>query len=123
MVDRTENANTVIADIDLHSVDAPRIAKRLVLKPNDEYGGKGIVLGWTVDDDGEWNDAHCKRRARREPHIVQERVTVVPSEIMARLGGQQRFTLASGCSTPHRSCLTAVVMAGCLTRIATDPLY
>jgi len=23
---------------------------RLVLKPNDEYGGKGIVLGWTVDD-------------------------------------------------------------------------
>ncbi len=22
----------------------------LVLKPNDEYGGKGIVLGWTVDD-------------------------------------------------------------------------
>ena len=23
--------------------------ERLVLKPNDEYGGKGIVLGWTED--------------------------------------------------------------------------
>ena len=22
--------------------------ERLVLKPNDEYGGKGVVLGWTV---------------------------------------------------------------------------
>ena len=22
---------------------------KLVLKPNDDYGGKGIVLGWTVD--------------------------------------------------------------------------
>src|SRR5205814_10194015 len=21
----------------------------LVLKPNDEYGGKGVVLGWTID--------------------------------------------------------------------------
>src|SRR5688572_13397530 len=25
--------------------------ERLVLKPNDEYGGKGIVLGWEVSDD------------------------------------------------------------------------
>ncbi len=27
--------------------------EQLVLKPNDEYGGKGIVLGWEVDD-AEW---------------------------------------------------------------------
>src|SRR5207253_202465 len=26
-----------------------RNRERLVLKPNDEYGGKGVVLGWTVD--------------------------------------------------------------------------
>lgn len=26
---------------------------RLVLKPNDEYGGKGVVIGWTVDQ-AEW---------------------------------------------------------------------
>src|SRR5262249_1977596 len=30
--------------------------ERLVLKPNDEYGGKGIVLGWTVDE-STWQSA------------------------------------------------------------------
>ena len=29
---------------------------QLVLKPNDEYGGKGIVLGWEADD-AAWADA------------------------------------------------------------------
>jgi len=28
--------------------------ERLVLKPNDEYGGKGVVLGWTIDQH-EWS--------------------------------------------------------------------
>jgi hypothetical protein len=48
----------------------------LVLKPNDEYGGKGITLGWTVDD-ASWEQA--VRAALAAPHIVQERVDV-PSE-------------------------------------------
>src|SRR5205814_4345949 len=38
---------------DSHDIDlVPFIAghrEQLVLKPNDEYGGKGIVLGWEVD--------------------------------------------------------------------------
>ena len=47
-----------------------------VLKPNDEYGGKGIVLGWEVSA-SEWEEAI---RARLdEPTIVQRRV-VLPSE-------------------------------------------
>lgn len=50
--------------------------ERFVLKPNDEYGGKGIVLGWTVDA-GAWE--HAVREAMASPHIVQEKV-VVPSE-------------------------------------------
>ena len=29
---------------------------RLVLKPNDDYGGKGIVLGWLVAQ-GAWDEA------------------------------------------------------------------
>jgi len=48
----------------------------LVLKPNDEYGGKGIVLGWTVDA-ATWETA--VRTALQTPHIVQERVEI-PSE-------------------------------------------
>src|SRR3989442_10551747 len=50
--------------------------ENLVLKPNDEYGGKGIVLGWQVDS-AEWERAI--QTALAEPYIVQERVAI-PSE-------------------------------------------
>lgn len=89
----------------------------LVLKPNDEYGGKGIVLGWTVND-AEWDAAITTALA--EPYIVQERVEV-PSELWPawtdgalQLGERMLDTapfLADG-----------ITMSGCLTRIATDPL-
>jgi uncharacterized circularly permuted ATP-grasp superfamily protein len=89
----------------------------LVLKPNDEYGGKGIVLGWTVND-AEWDAAITAALA--EPYIVQERVEV-PSELWPawtdgalQLGERMLDTapfLADG-----------ITMSGCLTRIATDPL-
>lgn len=48
----------------------------LVLKPNDEYGGKGITLGWTVDA-STWEAAI--REALAQPFIVQRKVAI-PSE-------------------------------------------
>ncbi len=48
----------------------------LVLKPNDEYGGKGITLGWTVNGT-EWENAI--KDALAEPFIVQRKVAI-PSE-------------------------------------------
>ena len=63
-----------------HTVDlVPFILERredLVLKPNDEYGGKGIVLGWETDSSS-WERAI--QTALAEPYIVQERVAI-PSE-------------------------------------------
>ena len=53
-----------------------RHRERLVLKPNDDYGGAGIVLGWEVDDQA-WDAA--VRKAAEEPFIVQERIPL-PSE-------------------------------------------
>ncbi len=50
--------------------------ERLVLKPNDDYGGRGIVLGWTVDE-SEW--AQAVQTALSTPYIVQERIDI-PSE-------------------------------------------
>ncbi len=47
--------------------------QRLVLKPNDEYGGKGVVLGWTVDAH-EWEQALLA--ALTSSYVVQERVEV-----------------------------------------------
>lgn len=49
---------------------------QFVLKPNDEYGGKGVVLGWNVSQ-SEWESA--LRERLREPTIAQQRVTL-PSE-------------------------------------------
>jgi hypothetical protein len=48
--------------------------ERFVIKPNDEYGGSGVVLGWetTAED---W--AAAIQRALTTPHVVQERVNPV----------------------------------------------
>ena len=45
--------------------------ERLVLKPNDEYGGKGVVLGWDASQ-AEWQQAVDE--ALRQPSVVQLRV-------------------------------------------------
>lgn len=49
---------------------------RFVLKPNDDYGGAGIVLGWTVEST-EW--AAALRTALAQPYVIQERVGI-PSQ-------------------------------------------
>lgn len=45
----------------------------LVLKPNDAYGGKGVVLGWETDQQ-EWEKA--VQTALLEPSVVQEKVNI-----------------------------------------------
>ncbi len=47
--------------------------ENLVLKPNDAYGGKGVVLGWEVTQE-EWKQAI--QTALEEPHVVQEKVNI-----------------------------------------------
>lgn len=45
--------------------------QNLVMKPNDEYGGKGIFIGWAVSAE-EWKKA--VEAAQTEPYVVQCRV-------------------------------------------------
>jgi uncharacterized circularly permuted ATP-grasp superfamily protein len=91
--------------------------ERLVLKPNDDYGGRGIVLGWTVDDDA-WQAALLN--AIEDPYVVQERITL-PSEPFPSWEG-------GGVATYDRMVDIAPFITwgetvdGALTRIATDPL-
>jgi hypothetical protein len=47
-------------------------AHKLVLKPNDDYGGHGIYIGWAVPA-GEWEEAIAKALADGD-YLVQERV-------------------------------------------------
>jgi len=58
--------------------DIRRRRERLVLKPNDEYGGKGVTLGWESDERG-WDDALDRAiadAAQGRWWIVQERINV-----------------------------------------------
>jgi uncharacterized circularly permuted ATP-grasp superfamily protein len=91
--------------------------ERFVLKPNDDYGGKGIVLGWTVDD-ATWEQA--VRAALAEPYVVQERVRLPQEPFPSFVDGSVRVTERLLDTAPFVS--YGAFADGCLTRIATDPL-
>ncbi len=54
----------------------------LVLKPNDEYGGKGVLIGWETEQDA-WNAA--VQAALADPSIVQWRATIAYEDFPAFL--------------------------------------
>jgi hypothetical protein len=94
-----------------------RNRERFVLKPNDDYGGKGIVLGWTVDD-ARWEQA--VRAALAEPYVVQQRVKLPQEPFPSVVDGAVRITERLLDTAPFVS--YGAFVEGCLTRIATDPL-
>lgn len=66
--ERTINAGT---EIDL--VEWTRSnASKLVLKPNDDYGGHGIYIGWSLSE-SEWDEAIAVALANGD-YLVQEKV-------------------------------------------------
>ena len=56
--------------------DARKRRETLVLKPNDEYGGTGVTLGWEADERA-WDDA-LQAAAKDAPGtwVIQERIRV-----------------------------------------------
>jgi uncharacterized circularly permuted ATP-grasp superfamily protein len=65
--------------------------EQLVLKPNDEYGGTGVVLGWEASESA-WDDA--LKSALAEPTgtwVVQERIPV-RREIFPQFDGEGTVT-------------------------------
>ncbi|MBA3342600.1 MAG: hypothetical protein H0T48_12310 [Gemmatimonadaceae bacterium] len=91
--------------------------ERLVLKPNDDYGGRGIVLGWTVTAE-KWQDAI--RGALDEPYIVQQRVAIPEEPFAAWMDGSVDIHNRSLDTAPYVS--HGRFVEGCLTRISTDEL-
>jgi hypothetical protein len=63
-----------------------RNADRLVLKPNDEYGGTGIFIGWNSSA-AEW-DAAIETALQNGDYLVQERVKTA-KEIFPQLVGNE----------------------------------
>jgi uncharacterized circularly permuted ATP-grasp superfamily protein len=64
---------------------------RLVLKPNDDYGGHGIYIGWNTDEIG-WEEA-IRHALANGDYVVQERVPTA-REVFPALGddGSVNFT-------------------------------
>lgn len=71
--------------------DIARRRKGLVLKPNDEYGGKGVVLGWTVSQ-AQWEAAVAEAAAGC--YVVQEAVEIPRIKFPVALNGLQYLDLA-----------------------------
>jgi glutathionylspermidine synthase len=91
--------------------------EQLVLKPNDDYGGKGIVLGWEVDDAG-WQQAIAT--ALREPYIVQQRIALPTEAYPSMVGERVVFADRMVDTAPYVAYGDHV--EGCLTRLATAAL-
>ncbi|MEP6636602.1 MAG: hypothetical protein ABJB97_07735 [Acidobacteriota bacterium] len=60
--------------------------ERLVLKPNDDYGGHGVVIGWETSPDA-WDSAIANALAHT--YVVQERVAVKKVSIPMLADGVQ----------------------------------
>jgi uncharacterized circularly permuted ATP-grasp superfamily protein len=92
-----------------------RAKDRLVLKPNDEYGGKGVILGWTVDAH-EWEQTLLT--ALTASYVVQEKVPV-PREAFPVLLDRMHFLDLSVDCDPY---LFWGKVTGQLTRLSSSAL-
>ena len=63
--------------------------EKLVLKPNDDYGGHGIYIGW-ASDEHEWEEA-IKVALTDEDYLVQERVETSREHFPMLFNEQERF--------------------------------
>jgi uncharacterized circularly permuted ATP-grasp superfamily protein len=90
---------------------------QFVVKPNDEYGGKGVVLGWEATQE-EWDTT--LQLGLRESFVIQERVdpiyTDFPAWIDNRLNVSERFVDAN----PY--VFYGQTVHGCLTRLSSVAL-
>ena len=89
----------------------------LVLKPNDEYGGKGITLGWTVNN-SEWEAA--VNDALTQPFIVQKKVAIPSEPYPSWVDGRLHILDRMLDTAPFIS--HGQYMEGVLTRLSTSAL-
>jgi uncharacterized circularly permuted ATP-grasp superfamily protein len=111
--DGTTTRDGVVIDDTLGYVAGHR--KELVLKPNDEYGGKGVVLGWTVSQT-EWEQA--VEVGASQSYVVQEAVEVPRERYPIALEGISMLDLAVDMN-PY---LFGPEPSGCLTRLSSSAL-
>jgi uncharacterized circularly permuted ATP-grasp superfamily protein len=87
---------------------------QFVVKPNDEYGGSGVLLGWECSQEV-W-DAALKAALER-PYVAQERVKIVQSAFPAWIGGQLEVTPRYVDADPY--VFNGLAVEGCMTRLSS----
>lgn len=93
--------------------------EQLVLKPNDDYGGRGIVLGWQTNTSG-WEKAVEEALHSDSPYIVQERVPIPTEPYPSIVDGRLQIYERMLDTAPF--IFYGDYVDGCLTRLSTDPL-
>jgi hypothetical protein len=109
----TTRHGRIIPDLLAHIVARQR---ELVLKPNDEYGGKGVILGWTAVE-GEWRQA--VQIAATQSYVVQEAIPVPRECFPIALGGQLNLLDLAVDMDPY---LFRGKVGGVLTRLSSSAL-
>ncbi|ARZ65783.1 hypothetical protein SMD11_0116 [Streptomyces albireticuli] len=88
----------------------------LVLKPNDDYGGKGVLCGWETTDQA-WHSA--LGRALLTPHVLQERVPLPTAPYPDLAGGRLRVREYAESTDPF---LFGTDSPGCICRLSRTSL-
>lgn len=90
--------------------------EHLLLKPNDEYGGKGITVGWETDSNT-WEEALAE--TLQSPFVLQERVVIAYEDYPTLIDGGVHISQRLVDSDPF---LFGTDVEGCLTRLSTQTL-
>lgn len=114
---RVQNVRTTYQG---HEVDLLKFIRdeqdRLLLKPNDEYGGKGITIGWETNPD-DWDRAI--EAALESPFVVQERVHIAYEDYPSYVDGKLHIGRRLVDTDPY---LFGTDVQGCMTRLSTVTL-
>jgi uncharacterized circularly permuted ATP-grasp superfamily protein len=89
---------------------------KFVIKPNDEYGGKGVVLGFAATE-GEWEDAI--NFAINSDYVVQEVVDISREPFLMKNGADWQYMPTVIDLDPY---INGPMMGGCLVRTSTSNL-
>ena len=87
-----------------------------VIKPNDEYGGKGVTLGFDCSE-SEWEDAI--RIGVRDRFVVQEKVNIHKEPFLMKTKNGWEYVPTVVDLDPY---LNGPLMGGCLTRTSSSNL-
>ncbi|MEW5989290.1 MAG: hypothetical protein AB1791_21905 [Chloroflexota bacterium] len=91
--------------------------ERFVLKPNDDYGGHGIVLGWQAEA-AEWEKT--VQLALQSPYVVQERIVIPTEPYPSLVDGRLQLIDRMLDTAPY--VFYGSFVDGCLTRLSTAAL-